>query len=68
MALCVDFSAALNEWDPSSPLILVSIALCVCCFLESDWNCLVLEQDLTRLAKATAWPPGAAAANSGFAS
>ena len=28
VALCVDFSAALNEWDSSSPLISVSIALC----------------------------------------
>ena len=28
VALCVDFSAALNEWDSSSPLILVSICLC----------------------------------------
>ena len=26
VALCVDFSAALNEWDSSSPLISVSIA------------------------------------------
>jgi hypothetical protein len=29
VALCVDFSAALNEWDSSSPLISVSIAFCV---------------------------------------
>ena len=28
VALCVDFSAALNEWDSSSPLISVSIAFC----------------------------------------
>ena len=28
VALCVDISAALNEWDSSSPLISVSIALC----------------------------------------
>jgi hypothetical protein len=26
VALCVDFPAALNEWDSSSPLISVSIA------------------------------------------
>jgi hypothetical protein len=45
VALCVDFSAALNEWDSSSPLISVSI-----CFpfveSESEWHWLVLEQDL----------------------
>ena len=45
VALCVDFSAALNEWDSSSPLISVSIALCFHC-VESDWRWLVLEQDL----------------------
>ena len=28
VALCVDFSAALNEWDSSSPLISVSISFC----------------------------------------
>ena len=28
VALCVDFSAALDEWDSSSPLILVSISVC----------------------------------------
>ena len=28
VALCVDFSAAWNEWDSSSPLISVSIAIC----------------------------------------
>jgi hypothetical protein len=28
VALCVDFFAALNEWDSSSPLISVSIAFC----------------------------------------
>jgi hypothetical protein len=28
VALCVDFSAALNEWDSSSPLISVRIAFC----------------------------------------
>ena len=28
LALCVDFTAALNEWDSSSPLITVSIAFC----------------------------------------
>ena len=28
VALCVDFSAALNEWDSSSPLISVSISIC----------------------------------------
>jgi hypothetical protein len=28
VALCVDFSAALSEWDSSSPLISVSIAFC----------------------------------------
>jgi hypothetical protein len=28
LCLCVDFSAALNEWDSSSPLISVSIAFC----------------------------------------
>ena len=28
VALCVDFSAALNEWDSSSPLISFSIAFC----------------------------------------
>ena len=28
VALCVDFSAALNEWDSSSPLISVSICFC----------------------------------------
>ena len=33
VALCVDFSAALNEWDSSSPLISVSIAFCFC-FLD----------------------------------
>jgi hypothetical protein len=31
VALCIDFSAALNEWDSSSPLITVSIALCSFC-------------------------------------
>jgi hypothetical protein len=31
VALCVDFSAALNEWDSSSPLISVSIAFCSSC-------------------------------------
>ena len=28
VALCVDFSAGMNEWDSSSPLISVSIAFC----------------------------------------
>jgi hypothetical protein len=28
VALCVDFTAALNEWDSSSPLISVSISIC----------------------------------------
>ena len=28
LALCVDFTAALNEWDSSSPLISVSISFC----------------------------------------
>jgi hypothetical protein len=28
VALCVHFTAALDEWDSSSPLILVSIAFC----------------------------------------
>ncbi len=28
VSLCVDFSAALNEWGSSSPLISVSIAIC----------------------------------------
>ena len=31
VALCVDFSAALNEWDSSSPLISVSISICFSC-------------------------------------
>jgi hypothetical protein len=44
VALCVDFSAALNEWDSSSPLISVSIAFCSFIFIESHW--LVVEQDL----------------------
>jgi hypothetical protein len=35
VALCVDFSAALNEWDTSSPLISVSIAF-VFDFVKSD--------------------------------
>ena len=35
VALCVDFSAALNEWDSSSPLISVSIAFCFFIFVES---------------------------------
>jgi hypothetical protein len=34
VALCVDFLAALNEWDSSSPLISVSIAF-VFHFVES---------------------------------
>jgi hypothetical protein len=44
VALCVDFSAALNKWDSSSPLISVSIALYFH-FVESDWHWLILEQD-----------------------
>jgi hypothetical protein len=28
VALCVDYSAALNKWDSSSPLITVSISFC----------------------------------------
>ena len=44
VALCVDFSAALNEWDSSSPLISVRVAFCFH-FVESDWHWLILEQD-----------------------
>ena len=44
VALCIDFSAALNEWDSSSPLISVSIAFCFCFSFESDWQWLVSEQ------------------------
>jgi hypothetical protein len=46
VALCVDFLAALNEWDSSSPLISVRVALCVFNLFESDWHWLVLEQNL----------------------
>jgi len=46
VALCVDFSAALNEWGSSSPLISVSIAFCFSYFVESYWRWLVLEQDI----------------------
>jgi hypothetical protein len=58
VAWCVDFSAALDEWGSSSPLISVSIAF-VFHFLESDWHWLALEQHgASHLAeKATASPP-----------
>ena len=40
VALCVDFSAALNEWDSSSPLISVSICFCFS-FCEFHWRWLI---------------------------
>ena len=36
VALCVDFSAALNEWDSSSPLISVRIPFVYFLFVESE--------------------------------
>ena len=38
VALCVDFSAALNEWDSSSPLISVSISICFSFCWISLWH------------------------------